>query len=912
MGGGCFKPSLESVACEPPWMRWRATEVSTEALSSANCPVAKQSLGMTVCTASLVARLESAGATTSALVAHPDSARAATEKLDMVLRAAEQPGALGAEQLAQVIAVLAVYDPAEVVAWLAAWVARKPSPAARARSRAGLLAVMQQVLAQCLDKQVEAAEATISGRASCDFGCAASICEEEIKLTGDEGRAVHPAALWLSCSAGSGTIEGSPSALAYVVPALDRLVLAFRYSLLSDMIGLSWKLHRWREMESECGLPSVERYLPLLGCGAKAVMLAMLTVPSDSAPLVVVVDRGLVPLDRGLPDGSSGCVISPYFKSPAGTKVVQGWRVEGGEGHGPRKEFFISASSGSTSKWAHQRDIAMPPLLQDVDLVARFGMDGSSRVLSLDAEASSGAADIARYASVLGCLETVVAGEQLTMEFADGSQVQTTVVAAAGRGTVAVREILRLPKPAVVRRVRLQTPITPLFEFHRGTGQYWFGSYADELSSAPVNDRLRERYVGFGKLLALAVANHCKISFSLPVIFFGLLLHRGAEVPVLADLRGFDDDLYNSLRTCLKMKSKQLKPVLELEGLPGNMTGEAYVSRRVASTLAPEAMLEVKRGFWSLAGAEELWSQVLAADLRQILCPADAAGAELNIRDTFEVLMDEELVECQHFVNAFWSVVDNFTLAETRRFLFFVTGMENPPEPGTERLHIEVPFYAFTVEEHERLLHTLPQAHTCSNCLEIPNYFEALQMTGHASKEAGPQAVEAELRRLIGEKLRLAINETGGYELDGTDCDLEPLMCTLPKAASPLSGTLAMAGDEGVFGAEDLRPLSAASSHADMVTIPSTVILGDYRVSCTTHASPVLPGSAADRIGAPEYHSANGAHYVGVSAPQKEAAQDQHYLTPTPQSLGVDDLLDELGRAMELGSPRTASPMTLS
>jgi len=57
----------------------------------------------------------------------------------------------------------------------------------------------------------------------------------------------------------------------------------------------------------------------------------------------------------------------------------------------------------------------------------------------------------------------------------------------------------------------------------------------------------------------------------------------------------------------------------------------------------------------------------------------------------------------------------------------------------------------------------LPQAHTCTNTLELPNYHDALIETG---KFAEGEALEKELQRLLGEKLRMAIRETGSYELD--------------------------------------------------------------------------------------------------------------------------------------------------
>lgn len=933
MGGGCFKPkvTLDPEDVEPPWMRWRS-DLSPETLVSVSAP--SSTLKMTACTASLVAALEGAGATSPTRIADPDAAQAANEKLGLVLQAAGRPGTLDSTELEHVIAELASFEPCDVVTWLAAWVARNPAPAGRARSRAGLLGLMQQVLASCLEKHVEAAEAVMTKNAGCDFSRAVMLCEETLTLDGVERRAVYPAALWLACAAGAGTCEGSPPAIAYMVPALDRLVLLFRHSLLSDLVGMPTNRHRWRELEEECGLPAIERHLSLLGCGAKAVMLAMLMVPEGVPPVAMVVNRGSLALDIGFPTDAPACVLSPYFESPTGTKIVHGRRVEGGEGHGPRKEFFTAASLGCTSRWTNQRDATATPL-QEVEIAAKFMLEGSSRFLAFDLdEASCATIPSSFHAVVLRCLESATVGDQLRLDLADGSQVQATVAAAPLGHRVEVREILRLQGGAILHHLSLSSPVQPLFEFHRGSGQHWFGAYADEVD-APGREGLRMRYFIFGKLLALAVTNHCKISFTLPAIFFGFLLHRGNQVPVLDDLRGFDDDLWQSLRKLSKMRNAQFKALKELEGLPNETTRDEYAARRVSSTLAPAALAEVKNGFWSCASSEEYWSQVSAAELRHILCPAEPMGTELAIRNIFEVFMDEDLTECPVFVDVFWSVVDNFKPAERRQFLLFVTGVENPPEPGTERLHIELAFHAFSVEEHERILNMLPQAHTCSNCLELPNYYEALQVTGRVPEEAGPEAMKAELWRVLERKLHMAISETGGYELDATECEIEPLMCTLPKAAVTdewfrgeeelplgpdallqLDGTrgdegypvrkhatgLVLTPDQpvnsGYSGCADSYRWPPADSARDTVLVTPSVCSVESLLEMRGLSDRTLHGAVTHVD-----HDTTGGYpsdlYGKAVPPIKEVP-----LCPqaTSANLGVDDLLDELGRAMSFDS----------
>lgn len=58
-----------------------------------------------------------------------------------------------------------------------------------------------------------------------------------------------------------------------------------------------------------------------------------------------------------------------------------------------------------------------------------------------------------------------------------------------------------------------------------------------------------------------------------------------------------------------------------------------------------------------------------------------------------------------------------------------MVGTGRVPAKG-ELLRIEMPFVFFGDEEQRRAADTLPQAHTCSNTLELPNYLEALRWRG--------------------------------------------------------------------------------------------------------------------------------------------------------------------------------------
>mmetsp|Transcript_63319 Transcript_63319/g.182136 ORF Transcript_63319/g.182136 Transcript_63319/m.182136 type:complete len:842 (-) Transcript_63319:178-2703(-) len=780
-----------------------------------------------------------------------------------------------AETLDSVFAALRGADDAqekEACDWLTEW-----AGCASPKARAGLVALMQRLMARALAERVAKAEEIASahtgdGGEGPDFAQLAQHCEEALTLDMAHRAGVRVAAQVLcAASWGGGADEPSTSV---VVPELDRLVLLFRRAALASVATSARNLQRWSELEAEIGLPALEKHLPLLSRKAKCLLLALTLVPQGRPQLPVVVKRekALTDAEAQLPDASA-CVLSCYFESDSGTKFIQGKRVEGGEGHGPRKEFFIAASADAIGRFGPPTELS----LGREGVVVTAACEGSRITLSAEGD----------EAAPTSILMQVGVRDRIIFHTQDGQELGGVVVAKPNRGTLVLDSPGKTMKCTVVR-CEAQRPAIPLFEFHRGSGQHWFGAYAGDFG-IPSGDALRRRYRTFGKVLALAITNHCKLSFVLPVMFFRVLLRRKTAF-VLNDLRGFDNALHVSMKKILKMRPGQFASLKEVEGLPDSLTREEYVASQVSEALCPAAMEEVRAGFESMA-PQALLKDVLASELRHAVCPTESHSGSINIRHIFEVVMEDEMAECAAFVEAFWHVVDNLSVEEKKRFLVFVTGVETPPEPGTEQLFIQLPFSAFSQDEYVAMLSMLPQAHTCTNTLELPNYHEALLESGRIP-EAG-SALNAELRRLLGDKLRLAISETGGYELDGG---------FLPEASSSTPTAAMAAGPQAPMPVMCDRLPSTAGTAA---STPSLEVVEAWRLpNCALDDKPHglggggTPRSSVPRVLRTAADAADGS--TAATSLEPQAVLDPVYAKGSQQPRhDVDSLLEDLDNVLK-------------
>lgn len=664
------------------------------------------------------------------------------------------------------------------------------------KSQTALLLIMQRVIGRALDASVVAAEELVAAHSSgvgdiASVGHIVTVCKDPLSINFS-----HRSGVSLAIHVLSDAFTRDPSrsrteseVAASVVPSLDRFVLLLRPSLLAHIENSAENAQHWREFVCCAGLPPLEKHLSLLSCGAKGVVLSLMVVPEGSPPVAVVANRdaALFSACRQLPK-EQACVLSPYFEASAGTKVVQGRRVEGGEGHGPRKEFFVAASADAIKKWSVVA-IPTPSDSPGSDVQVSFANNRIVVAKTSVESATCGHSQSSRAQRMVSrAIDRGCVGDRIRIEFSNGAEVERIITATHGETGISTSEDFggSTLDASAVCSCGLQRPVKPMFEFHRGTGQYWFGAYSSELDHPSYGEELRQRYITFGKLLLLALANRCKISFLLPAIFFRLLLQSDVKL-TLEDLKDFDSDLHLSLKKCLKMNASNFNSLKEMEGLSEHMSREEYVSRKVKETFEPAAMEEIRKGFWSLSHSGLSFRGVTEGNLRQLLCPVDDLSDKVSIRDIFRVEIEDEMANYEVFVNAFWTVVDSLPLADKKLFLRFFTGLDSLPEPGTERLIIELPFSAFSHDEHLAMLDLLPQAHTCSNTLELPNYYEALKESGRVKEGESSKAFSSALRELLRTKLLMAIRETSGYELDATADRVAPpppLELEPPKAAA--------------------------------------------------------------------------------------------------------------------------------
>jgi hypothetical protein len=103
------------------------------------------------------------------------------------------------------------------------------------------------------------------------------------------------------------------------------------------------------------------------------------------------------------------------------------------------------------------------------------------------------------------------------------------------------------------------------------------------------------------------------------------------------------------------------------------------------------------------------------------------ASEDFDIRQLFRFVTDGDVSEYPQLIRGLWQVIGSWSPAKKRLFLRFVTGVDKLPAPLTEELVLELPFFPLNMDDHRKMLMTLPQSHTCTNTLEMPNYWESIK-----------------------------------------------------------------------------------------------------------------------------------------------------------------------------------------
>ncbi|OQR84110.1 hypothetical protein ACHHYP_13896 [Achlya hypogyna] len=547
-------------------------------------------------------------------------------------------------------------------------------------------------------------------------------------------------------------------------PTVSQLLrLVFPYLMAAPRDALS-------ELCRAClsALDPVAVPVPLWDASAKLVVLFAAAETRELTRTKFVVDRR----DVMASTTAALCTVErtwtwlfPYFASPVGEKFVLEQRVEAGEGRGPLKEWVALLSTA----WA--TPFTQLPVTTAAISVAGRRVEG----------------------------EGVAIGVQLGWHvLLDGTEY---TVVGIEPGAVSIDP--PWPSAAMVVDAVWRAPRTPLFVYVQASESHWLNEHT--VPGAESCDALG--LVGF--VLAMALLHQTPLALRLHPAVFRCLLYEAAPDRTLFE--AVDPSLAAAWATLGGLAD--FSALLKLEGLPPETTVDAYVGQLVQDKAAAVEwqLNELRRGFYHAIPAAFSVCGFTGAELHELLCGPPASD-NFDLRDVFKVVEDDALVGCRPMHDAFWRVVDEFSATEKRALIKFVTGIDKLPLPQTEILRLDMPWPVATSHEKKLVLLRLPQAHTCENTLELPNYYGGLD----ASDDL-PQALTVLLRT----KLLYAMAHGLGYDLDVAgrpqpthqpsaddssesielpslqlnEASVEPPACT-PKPATPLRHEPPRAGRE--------------------------------------------------------------------------------------------------------------------
>ena len=309
-----------------------------------------------------------------------------------------------------------------------------------------------------------------------------------------------------------------------------------------------------------------------------------------------------------------------------------------------------------------------------------------------------------------------------------------------------------------------------LLPYQSGARRHWF----DTSRTRTTEDERLLRFAGW--LMAQAVCNRAPLDVPLPLLLFAKLLAGGGFEPSLALLGQFDPAAADGLRKVKGLGDADFKAMLELEGEAGT-DREAYVAAGAARLLVTDCGWQfnaLREGFYrALPQALLTPLSLTPSQLASGVCGTVAsADVDFKLRDVFRVVLDDELRECAPLSGSLWAVLDGWKPAQKRRLLKFATGSERLPAPGTELLSVQMVFSTVGAAELGWHAGMLPQAHTCDNVLELPNYYAALcarKGRPYEPSVAPPPELLKELRALIDAQFCTAVSACDEYGLDGDE-----------------------------------------------------------------------------------------------------------------------------------------------
>jgi hypothetical protein len=355
-------------------------------------------------------------------------------------------------------------------------------------------------------------------------------------------------------------------------------------------------------------------------------------------------------------------VVYPFFQSSFGEKVVDGLKVEEGEGKGPLKEWIVLITREMTAKW------------KDVPI------DSSITNGNESAEANG------NKLTALGLTRNLQTGFELSWSSDQEEAFSRVINKIVDADTI----LLDRGVPTYsfsISDLKVRQPKLAFLEYIQASESFWLNS------QTPDTFENRRVLYFYGWYLGVVISHYSKIDLPFHELFFSFLLNEDFQV-ALDGVRSLDPSLYDSLMQMNQMSPSDFAAYLDFEGISSNVSVDDYIVQVVDEKFGSKSSIrwqfdELRAGFQRVFSLDELRSaDVEAKDLAKVICgsPSDrkAQDSDFNLDEIFRVALDPDFVKCLPLRRVFWRVVNAFGPRLKRKLVKFITGVDTLPLPGTE------------------------------------------------------------------------------------------------------------------------------------------------------------------------------------------------------------------------------------
>lgn len=238
-----------------------------------------------------------------------------------------------------------------------------------------------------------------------------------------------------------------------------------------------------------------------------------------------------------------------------------------------------------------------------------------------------------------------------------------------------------------------------------------------------------------GRIIGMAILQDCKVTTNFDKMVYKFLLKKEFQ---FIDLQAVDPSLYNGLNYFLennideeefnfvhpyKKDGNNIEKDLIPKGskiLATEKNKKSYIKLKtemILFRLIQDQLNAMKKGLYDILEPFNL-IDFTESEFELLLCGISDIDIDDWKRHTYYIGYSSD----SEIILWFWTAVDEFTLEQRKKLLQFVTGSDKVPYGGFANLRSDNRSMNFNIAKSIKSSIYLPDAHTCFNRIDIPEY----------------------------------------------------------------------------------------------------------------------------------------------------------------------------------------------